>query len=84
MLQVSFSTHHGLGVTLCSFFRIVRLPDPIDHDSLLQELESPEDDTSPQLFFAGDYVTKHPGSVHSEYQSGINAVRRAIAVRKTG
>jgi monoamine oxidase len=60
------------------------LPVGTDHDSLLQELESPEDDTSPQLFFAGDYVTRHPGSVHSAYQSGIDAVRRAVALRKTG
>ena len=27
-----------------------------------------------QLFFAGDYVTRHPGSAHSAYLSGINAV----------
>jgi hypothetical protein len=35
------------------------------------------------LFFAGDYVTRHPGSVHSAYQSGIDAVRRSVIVRKT-
>jgi hypothetical protein len=53
-----------------------------DHDALLRELESPEDDANPQLFFAGDYVTKHPGSTHSAYQSGVDAVRRAVALRK--
>ncbi len=60
------------------------LPVGVDQDSLLRELESPEDDTDPQLFFAGDYVTRHPGSVYSAYQSGIDAVRRAVALRKTG
>jgi hypothetical protein len=60
------------------------LPVGIDHDSLLRELESPEDDTYPQLFFAGDYVTRHPGSAHSAYQSGIDAVRRAVALRNNG
>ena len=59
------------------------LPVGVDQDSLLRELESPEDDAVPQLFFAGDYVTRHPGSVHSAYQSGIDAVRRAVALRKT-
>jgi len=58
------------------------LPVGIDHESLLQELNSPEDDTQPQLFFAGDYVTRHPGSVHSAYLSGIDAVRRAADFRK--
>jgi monoamine oxidase len=60
------------------------LPVGIEHDSLLRELESPEDDASPQLFFAGDYVTKYPGSAHSAYQSGIDAVHRAVALRRTG
>lgn len=60
------------------------LPVGIDHDSLLQQLESPEDETCPQLFFAGDYVTRHPGSTHSAYQSGIDALHRAISLRKTG
>jgi polyamine oxidase len=60
------------------------LPVGIDHDSLLHELESPEDDTNPQVFFAGDYVTRHPGSAHSAYQSGRDAVHRAVALRKTG
>ncbi len=58
------------------------LPVGIDQDSLLQELESPEDDTYPQVLFAGDYVTRHPGSVHSAYQSGIDAVHRAVVMRK--
>jgi monoamine oxidase len=53
------------------------LPVGVDHDGLLRELEAPEDDTDPQLFFAGDYVTRHPGSAHSAYQSGIDAVHRA-------
>jgi polyamine oxidase len=60
------------------------LPVGSDQDSLLQELESPEDDAYPQLFFAGDYVTRHPGSAHSAYQSGIDAVHRAVALRKAG
>jgi polyamine oxidase len=60
------------------------LPVGIDHDLLLQELQSPEDDTYPQLFFAGDYVSRHPGSAHSAYQSGMDAVHRAVALRKTG
>jgi hypothetical protein len=50
---------------------------------VLQELESPEDNTHPQLFFAGDYVTKHPGSTHSAYQSGLDALHRALAMRNT-
>jgi monoamine oxidase len=58
------------------------LPVGTDHGMLLQQLESPEDETSPQLFFAGDYVTRHPGSVHSAYESGIDAVLRAVALRK--
>ncbi len=57
------------------------LPVGIDQDLLLKELESPEDDVDPRLFFAGDYVTRHPGSAHSAYQSGMDAVRRAIALR---
>jgi monoamine oxidase len=60
------------------------LPVGIDHDLLLRELAAPEDDINPQLFFAGDYVTKHPGSVHSAYQSGIDAVHRAVTLRRTG
>jgi polyamine oxidase len=57
------------------------LPVGIYHDSLLKELQSSEDDADPQLFFAGDYVTRHPGSAHSAYQSGIDAVHRAVASR---
>jgi monoamine oxidase len=59
------------------------LPVGIDHDSLLRELESPEDANFPQLFFAGDYVTRHPGSTHNAYQSGIDAVHRAVALGRT-
>jgi monoamine oxidase len=54
------------------------LPVGSDQESLLRELQSPEDDVQPQLFFAGDYVTRHPGSAHSAYQSGIDAVQRAM------
>jgi monoamine oxidase len=60
------------------------LPVGIDHESLLRDLECPEDDALPQLFLAGDYVTRHPGSAHSAYQSGIDAVHRAAALRQTG
>jgi monoamine oxidase len=56
----------------------------VDHELLLRELEAPEDDVHPQLFFAGDYVTRHPGSAHSAYQSGMDAVHRAVALRKPG
>jgi polyamine oxidase len=59
------------------------LPVGIDQETLLKELESPEEDTHPQVFFAGDYVTRHPGSVHSAYLSGIDAVQRAVAQCKT-
>jgi monoamine oxidase len=58
------------------------LPVGVDHEALLRELESPEGDGRPQLFFAGDYVSPHPGSVHSAYQSGLNAVHRATALTK--
>jgi monoamine oxidase len=60
------------------------LPVGIDRASLLRELESPEDDAYPQLLFAGDYVSRHPGSAHSAYQSGIDAVSRAVALRNPG
>jgi lysine-specific histone demethylase 1 len=60
------------------------LPVGTDHASLLRELEAPEDDAYPQLFFAGDYVSRHPGSAHAAYQSGIDAVARAVALRNTG
>jgi len=59
------------------------LPVGVDQVSLLRALESPEDDSFPQLFFAGDYVSRHPGSAHSAYQSGIDAIRRAVALRNT-
>jgi hypothetical protein len=29
-------------------------------------------------------VSRHPGSAHSAYQSGIDAVGRAVALRNTG
>lgn len=58
------------------------LPVGIDSQNLLRDLESAEDsDGGLPLYFAGDYVTRHPGSVHSAYQSGIDAVRRAMAAR---
>jgi monoamine oxidase len=60
------------------------LPVGVDQELLLGELESPEEGDNPQLFFAGDYVTRHPGAVHSAYQSGIDAVRRAVALRTPG
>jgi monoamine oxidase len=60
------------------------LPVGIDPASLLRELEAPEDEGYPQLLLAGDYVSRHPGSVHSAYQSGIDAVGRAFALRNNG
>jgi monoamine oxidase len=56
------------------------VPVGVDHESLLRELEAPEDDLHPQLVFAGDYVSRHAGSTHSAYQSGIDAVRRVCTV----
>jgi len=56
------------------------VPVDVGYD-LVRHLESPEDEINPQLFFAGDYVTRHPGSAHSAYQSGIDAVGRAAAMR---
>jgi monoamine oxidase len=50
----------------------------------LRHLESPEEESNPQLFFAGDYVSPHPGSAYSAYQSGIDAVNRAVATRSSG
>jgi monoamine oxidase len=60
------------------------LPVGIDHVALLRELEAPEDDAYPQVLFAGDYVSRHAGSAHSAYQSGLDAVDRAIALRSSG
>jgi len=57
------------------------LPVGTDQAALLRELETPEDSTDPRLFFAGEHVSRHPGSVHSAYQSGTDAVRRAVAMR---
>jgi monoamine oxidase len=48
---------------------------------LLKHLESVEDEVNPQLVFAGDYVSRHPGSAHSAYQSGIDAIGRVAACR---
>jgi hypothetical protein len=59
------------------------LPVGVDREAIIKELESPEDELHPQLFFAGDYVTKHPGSAHSAYKSGIAAVQRAVPNRET-
>lgn len=56
------------------------VPVGVDHESLLRDLEAPDDDARTQLVFAGDYVSRHPGSTHSAYQSGIDAVRRAQGV----
>jgi monoamine oxidase len=53
----------------------------VDQLGQVEALEAAEDGTTPQLYFAGDYVTRHPGSVHSAYQSGIDAVQRAAAAR---
>jgi monoamine oxidase len=60
------------------------LPVGIAHDTLIRDLESPEDDAYPQLLFAGEYVSRHPGSVHSAFQSGMDAVSRAVALRNAG
>jgi monoamine oxidase len=51
-----------------------------EHD-ILKALESPEDDANPQLVFAGDYVSKDPGSAYGAYQSGIDAVHRGVAMK---
>jgi monoamine oxidase len=48
---------------------------------LLTHLESVEDETKPQLAFAGDYVSRHPGSAHCAYQSGVDAIRRITAAQ---
>jgi polyamine oxidase len=47
----------------------------------LRHLEACEDDINPQQVFAGDYVSRHPGSAHSAYQSGIEAVARIVEAR---
>jgi polyamine oxidase len=52
------------------------LPSGVDHELLLRDLEAPEDDAFPQVALAGDYVSRHPGSTHAAYQSGIDAVGR--------
>lgn len=48
----------------------------------LRPLEACEDEANPQLVFAGDYASRHPGSVHSAYQSGIDAIGRAVEARR--
>jgi monoamine oxidase len=60
------------------------LPVGIDQDLLLQELEAPEDENNPQLLFAGEYVTRHPGSTYSAHRSGVDAIHRALALRNAG
>jgi monoamine oxidase len=53
------------------------LPVGVDHAALLREFSLSDDQTHPGLFFAGDYVTEHPGATHSAFQSGIDAVNKA-------
>jgi monoamine oxidase len=55
------------------------VPVGVDQETLLRDLEAPDDGPRPQLVFAGDYVSRHPGSTHSAGQSGIDAVHRAAA-----
>jgi monoamine oxidase len=50
---------------------------------ILRHLESCEDDANPQLVFAGDYVSRHPGAAHSAYQSGIEAVGKIVKARSS-
>jgi monoamine oxidase len=52
------------------------LPAGVDHESLLRDLEAPEDGAYPGLALAGEYVSRHPGSTHAAYQSGADAVSR--------
>ena len=52
------------------------LPAGVDHESLLRDLEAPEDSAYPQIVLAGDYVSRHPGSTHAGYLSGADAVTR--------
>jgi len=56
------------------------VPAGVEPDTL-RHLEACEDDTNPQLVFAGDYVGQHLGAVHSAYQSGIEAVKRVVDAR---
>jgi monoamine oxidase len=58
------------------------LPVGAEQDAL-RHLESPEDESQAQLFFAGEYVSRHPGSAHSAYQSGLDAVERVVAMRQS-
>ncbi|HKA06662.1 MAG TPA: hypothetical protein VKD71_05345 [Gemmataceae bacterium] len=41
-----------------------------------------DDESNPRLLFTSDYAGRHPGSVHSAYQSGIDAMSRAIEARR--
>jgi polyamine oxidase len=56
------------------------VPAGVEPDAL-RHLEACEDDTNPQLVFAGDYVGRHLGAVHSAYQSGVEAVKRIVDAR---
>jgi monoamine oxidase len=56
------------------------VPAGVEPDAL-RHLEACEDEANPQLVFAGDYVSRHPGAAHSAYQSGIEAVGRAVEAR---
>jgi polyamine oxidase len=56
------------------------VPAGVEPDAL-RPLEQCEDESNPRLVFAGDYVGRHPGSVHNAYQSGIDAVSRAVEAR---
>jgi len=58
------------------------VPVGVEPDTL-RHLEACEDEANPQLVFAGDYVSRHPGSAHCAYQSGIDAVGRAVEARGT-
>jgi monoamine oxidase len=56
------------------------VPVGVDHEALVRELEASDNEgLRPQLVFAGDYVSRHPGSAHSAYKSGIDAVHRSRA-----
>jgi monoamine oxidase len=56
------------------------VPAGVEPESL-RPLAGIEDEPNPRLVFAGDYVGRHPGSVHAAYQSGIDAVSRAVERR---
>src|SRR4051812_49404112 len=56
------------------------VPAGVEPDAL-RHLETCEDEANPQLVFAGDFVSRHPGAAHSAYQSGIDAVSRVVEAR---